>query len=328
MKQIAKIGSDNLPRKPKAVGEVRKDFQKNWVLYLIVLPVILWYLIFCYIPMFGVVMSFQNFKSYLGLNFFENIMKSNWVGLAHFKDLISGHNAEFFQRALGNTLRLSIEGIVFSFPAPIILALLVNEISNEKFKRVTQTISYLPHFISMVVICGMIKDFTMDTGVISVLISKITGQPPVTMLADAKLFDVVYIVSGIWQGAGWNMIIYLAALSSIDPSLYEAAVVDGAGRWKQTLHVTIPGILPTVIIMLIMQMGQILNVSFEKILLLQNDLTLAKADVISTLVYRMGIQNQNFSFSVAVGLFNSVVNFALLVIVNNICAKTTETSLW
>lgn len=325
MSQNAKVESAKLPRAPKAPGEIRKDFQKNWVLYLIALPVVLWYIIFCYVPMIGVAMSFQDFKAYFGNNFFENIMQSKWVGLKEFTNLF---NDFYFTRALGNTLRISIASIVICFPAPIILALLVNELSNEKFKRVTQTFSYLPHFISLVVICGMIKDFTTDTGVISVLLSKITGQPPVNMLADANLFLPVYVVSDIWQEAGWNMIIYLAALSGIDPSLYEAAVVDGAGRWKQTLHVTLPGILPTVIIMLIMRMGQVLNVSFEKILLLSNDLTLAKADVISTLVYRMGIQGSSFSFSVAVGLFNSVVNFALLMIVNKICSKTTETSLW
>lgn len=325
MSQSAKIESAKLPRAPKAPGEIRKDFQKNWVLYLIALPVVLWYIIFCYVPMIGVAMSFQNFRFNINYNFFGNLMRSDWVGLQQFANLFEDF---YFKRALGNTLRISVASIVICFPAPIILALLVNEITNEKFKRITQTFSYLPHFISLVVICGMIKDFTTDTGVISVLISKIIGQPPVNMLADADLFLPVYIVSDIWQEAGWSMIIYLAALSGIDPSLYEAAVVDGAGRWKQTLHVTIPGILPTVVIMLIMRMGQVLNVSFEKILLLSNDLTLAKADVISTLVYRMGIENQSWSFSVAVGLFNSVVNFALLMIVNKVCSKTTETSLW
>ncbi len=325
MRLKAKTDSAQLPRTPKKIGDTRKDFQKNWPLYLIALPVVLWYLVFCYVPMVGILMSFQNFQFNIKYNFFENIIHSQWVGFDQFKILF---NSIYFGRVLSNTLRISIASIVFCFPAPILLALLVNEVTNERFKRITQTFSYLPHFISMVVICGMVKDFTTDTGFISVMIAKIIGAEPVNMLANPDLFLPVYIVSDIWQNTGWDMIIYLAALSGIDPTLYEAAVVDGAGRWKQTIHVTIPGILPTVIILFIMRIGQILNVSFEKILLLYNDLTAEKAEVISTFVYKRGLLNREWSFSVAVGLFNSVINFALLVIVNKICSKTTETSLW
>ncbi len=325
MRLKAKTDSTQLPQIPKARGEIRKDFQRNWSLYLIVLPVVIWYLIFCYVPMIGILMAFQDFKFNINYNFFENLIHSQWVGFQQFETLF---NSIYFGRVLSNTLRISIASIIFCFPAPIILALLVNELTNEKFKRLTQTFSYLPHFISIVVICGMIKDFTTDTGFISVFLAKITGTTPENMLADPDMFLPVYIISDIWQESGWNMIIYIAALAGIDPSLYEAAVVDGAGRWKQTIHVTIPSILPTVIIMLIMRVGQILNVSFEKVLLLYNDLTAEKAEVISTFVYKRGLLNREWSFSVAVGLFNSVINFALLVIVNKICAKTTETSLW
>lgn len=186
----------------------------------------------------------------------------------------------------------------------------------------------MPHFISMVVICGMVKDFTSDTGVVSVFIAKIFGIEPTNMLLNPNLFLPIYIASDIWQETGWNMIIYIAALASIDPSLYEAAVVDGANKWRQVWHITLPGILPTIVIMLIMRMGQILNVSFEKVLLLYNDLTADKAEVISTFVYKRGLLNREWSFSVAVGLFNSIVNFVLLVIVNTVCSKVTETSLW
>lgn len=304
---------------------IKKDFKLNWSIYLIALPVLVWYIIFCYVPMSGILMSFQNFQFNVKYNFFENILHSEWVGFDQFKSLF---NSIYFGRVLTNTLRISITSLVFCFPAPIILALLVNELTNEKFKRVTQTISYMPHFISMVVICGMIKDFTSDTGFVSVLLSRVMGTEPVNMLLDANLFLPVYIVSDIWQESGWNMIIYLAAFASIDPSLYEAAVVDGANKWKQVWHITIPGILPTIVIMLIMRVGQILNVSFEKVLLLYNDLTAEKAEVISTFVYKRGLLNREWSFSVAVGLFNSIVNFILLMIVNKICAKTTETSLW
>lgn len=325
MRLKAKTDSTQLPRTPKAIGDTRKDFQRNWPLYLIALPVVAWYLIFCYVPMVGILMSFQNFQFNIRYNFFENIIHSQWVGFGQFKTLF---NSIYFGRVLSNTLRISIASIIFCFPAPILLALLVNEVTNERFKRITQTFSYLPHFISMVVICGMVKDFTTDTGFISVMIAKITGTEPVNMLANPDLFLPVYIVSDIWQNTGWDMIIYLAALAGIDPTLYEAAVVDGANRWKQTIHVTIPGILPTVIILFIMRIGQILNVSFEKILLLYNDLTAEKAEVISTFVYKRGLLNREWSFSVAVGLFNSVINFVLLLIVNKICSKTTETSLW
>jgi len=325
MRLKAKTDSTQLPRAPKQIGDTRKDFQKNWPLYLIALPVIVWYLVFCYVPMVGILMSFQNFQFNIRYNFFENIIHSQWVGFGQFKTLF---NSIYFGRVLSNTLRISIASIIFCFPAPILLALMVNEVTNERFKRITQTFSYLPHFISMVVICGMVKDFTTDTGFISVMIAKLTGTEPVNMLANPDLFLPVYIVSDIWQNTGWDMIIYLAALAGIDPTLYEAAVVDGAGRWKQTIHVTIPGILPTVVILFIMRIGQILNVSFEKILLLYNDLTAEKAEVISTFVYKRGLLNREWSFSVAVGLFNSVINFALLVIVNKICSKTTETSLW
>lgn len=304
---------------------IKKDFKLNWPIYLIALPVIAWYIIFCYVPMTGILMSFQNFQFNIKYNFFENILHSEWVGFAQFRSLF---NSIYFGRVLSNTLRISIASLVFCFPAPIILALLVNELTNEKFKRVTQTISYMPHFISMVVICGMIKDFTSDTGFVSVFLSKMIGTEPVNMLLDPELFLPVYIVSDIWQESGWNMIIYLAALSGIDPCLYEAAVVDGANKWKQALHVTLPGILPTIVIMLIMRVGHILNVSFEKVLLLYNDLTAEKAEVISTFVYKRGLLNREWSFSVAVGLFNSVVNFILLIIVNKICSKATETSLW
>lgn len=325
MKLRAKQDSAELTRICKPESDTKKDFKRNWSLYLLVLPVVAWYIIFCYIPMAGILMSFQNFQFNINYNFFENLIHSDWVGFQQFRTLF---NSIYFGRVLANTLRISIASIIFCFPAPIILALLVNELTNEKFKRLTQTFAYLPHFISMVVICGMIKDFTTDTGFISVIIANLTGTEPVNMLADPDLFLPVYIVSDIWQESGWNMIIYLAALAGIDPSLYEAAVVDGAGRWKQTLHVTIPGILPTVIIMLIMRVGQILNVSFEKVLLLYNDLTAEKAEVISTFVYKRGLLNREWSFSVAVGLFNSIINFVLLVIVNKICSKTTETSLW
>lgn len=303
----------------------KDDFKRNWVLYLMVLPVVVYYIIFMYLPMGGLIMAFQDFRFNIRYDFLGNLIHSQWVGLEHFKSFFSGI---YFGRVLSNTLRISIFSLIFSFPIPIILALLMNELRNEKFKKTTQVLSYLPHFISIVVVCGMIKDFTSDTGFITLFVSKIMGTEPKAMLNDANLFLPVYIISGIWQQMGWNAIIYTAALSGIDQSLYEAAAIDGANRWQQTLHVTIVGILPTIIIMLILETGKVLNVSFEKVLLLYNELTASKAEVISTFVYKRGIINRDWSFSVAVSLFNSVISFILVLVVNKICNRLTETSLW
>ena len=305
--------------------DTKKDFRANRSLYFLVLPVIAYYLIFAYVPMSGVLMAFQDFKFNIRFNFFENLMNSEWVWFKQFETLFS---SVYFKRALTNTLRISISSMVFAFPAPIILALLINEMHSEKLKKITQTTSYLPHFISLVVVCGMVKDFTSDTGAVTTILSKLTGKAPETMLNNPNLFMPIYIISDIWQGVAWNSIIYLAAVSGIDQSLYEAAAIDGAGRWKQAIHITLPGIMPTIIITLILRTGGILNVSFEKILLLSNELTWKTSEVLSTLVYKRGLINRDWSFSVAANLFNSVVNFLLLTIVNYVSRKTTESSLW
>lgn len=305
--------------------DTKRDFKANWTLYLLVLPVVVYYLIFAYVPMCGILMAFQNFNFNINYTFFGNLINSEWVGVDQFVTLFG---SVYFKRALINTLRISITSIVVAFPAPIILALLINEVHNTKLKKLTQTTSYLPHFISLVVVCGMVKDFTSDTGVITTLICKITGAQPQTMLNNASMFLPVYVISDIWQGVGWNSIIYIAALSGIDQALYEAAAIDGAGRWRQAIHITLPGIMPTIIITLILRTGGILNVSFEKILLLSNELTWKSSEVLSTLVYKRGLINRDWSFSVAANLFNSVVNFLLLTVVNYISRKTTESSLW
>jgi putative aldouronate transport system permease protein len=247
------------------------------------------------------------------------------VGFTHFESLL---NSMFFRRAFINTIRISVATLIFGFPAPIILALLLNEVRNKLFKRFSQTISYLPHFISLVVFAGIILDFTRDTGVVSVTLAWLFRTDPVTMLSNPDYFLPVFVVSNIWRSVGWGSIIYMAALSSIDPTLYEAAVIDGANKWKQTLHVTLPGILPTIIILFILSVGNLLNVSMEMILLLANDLTWSVADVIQTMAFRRGLMGGEYGFATAVGLFNSVINFALLVTVNYICKKTTENSLW
>ena len=305
-------------RKNSFSQRASEDFKKNKSLYFLMTPVILFYLIFCYKPMYGALIAFQNYNPGNGM------LASEWVGFKHFIDFFSGY---YFLRVLSNTVIISLSGLVFGFPAPIILAFLMNELKNKYFCKTVQTITYLPHFISLVVICGMIKDFTADNGVINYIIRLFGGETS-TMLSRPEMFVPVYIISDIWQGIGWGSIIYLAALSGIDPQLYEAARIDGAGHFKQAIHITLPGIIPTIVIMLILRIGNILNVGFEKIILLYSPLTYKTADVISTYVYRKGLGEYNWSFSAAVGLFNSVINFGLLLGANYLSRKMSESSLW
>ena len=294
------------------------DLKRNYGLLIMFLPVFLYYLIFSYKPMYGALMAFQDYSPAKG------VWGSTWVGMKHFHDFFTG---PYFGRLMFNTIKISLYSIVFGFPAPIILALLMNEIKNKQYKSVVQTLSYLPHFISLVIICGMIKKFTLDTGIINDIIAFFGGTRK-TFLNDPNSFVSLYVISDIWQEVGWSSIIYFAALSNIDQQLYEAATVDGAGKFKQIIHVTLPGILPTVMIMLILRMGSALSVGYEKIILLYNPMTMKTADVISSYVYRKGLQEQSYSFSAAVGLFNSVINFLFLVITNKISKITTEKALW
>jgi putative aldouronate transport system permease protein len=304
-----------LPRKRTGI---LLDISKNKWLYMMLLPVILYYLIFHYGPMYGALIAFKDFSPRLG------ILGSDWAGFEHFLTFFTG---AYFWRTIKNTIMISFYELVFGFPAPIILALLLNEVKNTLFKRAVQTITYMPHFISLVVICGIIKDFTSSEGVINDFIAWMGGER-VTFLLEPDMFRSIYVSSGIWQNIGWGTIIYLAALTGIDNEQYEAARMDGAGRWKQLIHVTVPGILPTIIILLILEIGRMMNVGFEKIILLYNPTTYITADVVSSYVYRVGLQDFNFSFSSAVGLFNSFVNFTLLITANWISRKWNETSLW
>lgn len=297
---------------------LRKDFIKNKYLYSLALPGIAYFIIFKYVPMYGAVIAFKDFAPTRG------ILGSEWVGLKHFLDFMNSH---YFWRILRNTFLINLYELLFAFPAPIILALLLNEVRRTFFKRMVQTITYLPHFVSVVIICGMIVDFSQQAGLLNTVMSWFGWQPE-NLLLNPEYFRTIYVSSGIWQGIGWGSIIYLAALSGIDPSLYDAATVDGANRWKQVLHVTIPGIMPTIVILLILQIGGMMNVGFEKIILLYNSLTYETADVISSFVYRRGILEANYSYSTAVGLFNAVINFTLLIIANGISRRVNETSLW
>lgn len=290
------------------------DIRFNPSAYVLVAVVLAYYILFHYLPMYGVVIAFKNFSPGKG------IIGSEWAGLEHFKLFFS---SDYAWRVIRNTLQISFASLLFGFPVPVILALLMNEVRHVGFKKLVQTFSYLPHFISTVVICGMLVDFCSRNG----LFSQIFGIHN-NLLELPQYFKTIFVGSGIWQTAGWNTIIYLAALTGIDAGLYEAAKIDGAGRFRQTLAVTLPGIMPTIVTLLILQIGKVMNVGFEKIILLYNPLTYETADVISSFVYRKGLIEFNYGYSTAVGLFNSVINFAMVVLANTISRRVNDTSLW
>ena len=287
-------------------------------LILLAIPAITLVFIFNYIPMYGVIIAFKNFKLAYG------IRGSEWVG---FKWFVAFFTNPIWWRLMRNTFLLGFYSILFGFPAPIILALLLNEIPSQAFKRTVQTISYLPHFISTVIIVGMLKELTAMNGLFNNLLS-LFGWEKVIFLARPEWFRTLYVGTGIWQSVGWGTIIYLAALTGIDPQLYESAISDGAGRLRMMWHIKIPSILPTTIILLILRVGRILATDFEKVLLMYNPLTYRTADIISTYVYREGLLNARYSYSAAVGLFMSVVAFVVLYGTNLLSRKLTSTSLW
>lgn len=303
----------------KLLRNISLDFRRNKVIYFLCVPIVAWYIIFHYIPMGGIVISFQDYTPALGLT------GSPWIGLDNFTRFFGG---EYAFRLIRNTFMLSLLDLIFNFPAPILFALLLNEIHSRAFRRTIQTISYMPYFVSMVVMCGIIVDFTQSGGLISEAVALITGGRAQNLLGNKDYFRTIYTVSSIWQGLGYGSIIYLAALSGVNQDLYEAARIDGAGRWKQTIHVTLPSISSTIVIMFIMKMGTMLSVGSEKVLLLYSPATYETADVISTYVYRNGFETYDYGFSTAVGPFNSVVNTVFLVSANFLCKKYTETSLF
>lgn len=300
---------------------LRRDFRLYYDAYLLIIPVVVYYLLFCYKPMYGVIIAFKDFSPAAG------ILGSDWAGSFGFQHFLDFFGSYYFWRILRNTIVISLSSLIFGFPAPIILALLLNEVRSSAFKRITQTISYMPHFISLVVVCSLIHIFTSDTGPVTAFLS-LFGMERVSLLSRQQYFVPVYVLSGIWQEIGWGAIIYLAAMTGIDQGLYEAARIDGANRWQQTVHITLPGILPTVVIMLLLRLGSMMNVGFEKIILLYNSGTYETADVISTFVYRKGLNDFQWSYSSAVGLFNSVINFCLILIFNRISRRVSEISLW
>ncbi len=298
---------------------IQKDWIHNRAVYLMAIPIILYFLIWNYLPMVGIALAFEDYSARGGFLF------SKWIGLKNFVDFFKSY---YLVRLLRNTLILSVGNMIINFPAPIILALLLNELENQVFKKVIQTISYMPFFISVVVICGIIVDFFSYNGAFTILLTKLGLAENKDLMSVQSYFRPIYILSNTWQGVGYGSIIYLAALSGVDQELYEAAKIDGANRWQQTIHVTIPGIAPTIIIMLILQIGSLLSTAMEKILLLYRPLTYEVADTITTFVYRRGLIDGDFGYSTSVGLFNSFVNLLLLFIANSVSRKYSETSLF
>lgn len=312
-------GSLPLPAKLAERASLGKRIWRNWELYLFVAPALVYFILFHYLPMYGIQIAFKNFMPARG------VMDSPWVGFDHFERFFHSY---YFWDLIWNTFGISLYALAVGFPLPIILALAFNEAKNGLFKKSVQTVTYAPHFISVVVMAGMIITFLSPSSGIVVKIMEWVGIDAPQFLTDPRWFKTVYVLSEVWQSAGWGTIIYLAALAGVDPQLHEAAIVDGASRFKRVLHINLPTIVPTITIMLILNMGNILGVGFEKILLLQNSLNMEASDVISTFVYRTGLVDAQYSFSTAVGLFNSVINAILLILVNRIAKRTSETSLW
>ena len=301
---------------------LREKIRKNKLYYFLMLPSLIYFLIFSYMPMFGIVIAFKDIAPFEGL---RGIFSGPWVGLTHFKNFV---NSYYFWNIMGNTLMISIYKIGFGFPAPIILALLLNEVKNERFKKTIQTISYLPHFISMVVLAGLLNNILSTDGGIVNEIVKLFGKDPIQFLGDARYFRSVLVISDIWGGIGWSSIIYLAAITGVDGSLYEAAVIDGAGKLRQTWSVTLPAISNIVVIMFIFRIGSLLNAGFEQIFNLYSPPVYEVSDIIDTFVYRAGLQDMRYSFAAAVGLFKSVIALILIVSTNLLANKFDQKGLW
>ena len=306
--------------KKKSLGSrILKQIRDHWILYLMVLPVVIYFIIFHYRPLYGITLAFKNYRVKLGIS------GSPWVGLDHFRRFFSSYN---FKMLLSNTLGISLYSLIVGFPIPIIFAIMLHYLQSKRLKKVVQMVSYAPHFISTVVICSMLTIFTAtDTGIFNIIL-KAFGKESVSFLSKPEWFKSIYVWSGVWQGMGWDAIIYLAALSGVDYETHEAAMLDGAGILKRIIHIDLPSIAPTIIMLLILRMGSLMGVGFEKVFLLQNDLNYSASSIISTYVYEVGLIDSDFSFSTAVGLFNNVINVILLVSANIFSKKVFHESLW
>jgi len=323
-------GQDNLDASEGAIVPPKRSlkhklvwladhFKNEWQLYAMLAPTIIWFVVFLYKPMYGLQIAFKDYS------IFRGVAASPWVGWEHFENLFSNDQ---FIRAVWNTIKISALNLLFGFPAPILLALMFNEIINATYKRVSQTIVYLPHFISTVIIAGIvITAFSPSAGIVNAVMGWF-GLDPIYFLTKAEWFRPIFVGTGIWQEAGFGSIVFLAAIAGVNPSLYESAVVDGASRWQMIWRITLPSILPTIIIMLIIRIGNIMEVSFELIILLYQPATFSTADVVNTFVYRQGLQGGQYDMAAAAGLFNAAVAFVLVMIANTLSRRYSRTSLW
>ena len=309
-----------IQKKKESLGiRLWKNMKKNWILYVMIAPVVVYYIVFAYTPMYGILLAFKNYKVKQG------IMGSPWVGLDHFRRFFSAYN---FKQLIGNTVGISVYSLIIGFPIPIVFALMLNYLTHNRLKKVVQMVSYAPYFISTVVICGMITIFMApDTGILNV-IRGFFGLESVNFLAKPEWFKSIYVWTGVWQGMGWSSIIYISALAGVDYEMHEAAIVDGATKIQRMIHVDLPSIKPTILMLLILQMGSIMNVGFEKVYLLQNTLNKSAASVISTYVYEVGLINSDYGYSTAVGLFNSLINLGLVVAANQLSKRFAGESLF
>ncbi|NLY61158.1 MAG: sugar ABC transporter permease [Clostridiales bacterium] len=297
-------------------------FKKYKMYYFLLIPGLLYLIIFHYIPMFGIIISFKDYQPFMGV---KGIFTSQWVGFKHFQKFF---NSYYFWDILGNTLTISLLKFIFGFPAPIVFALLLNEVRNKKFMKTVQTISYLPHFLSWVVVSGLLVTLlSTDNGLINI-IREAMGRESIMFLGDPRYFRQVLVVSDIWKGIGWGSIVYLAAISGVDQEMYEAAYIDGANRWRRIWHITLPSISNIVVIMLIFNVGGLLNAGFEQIFLLYSPSVYSVADIIDTFVYREGLQSNNYSYATAVGLFKSLVSMFLLLLTNFIAKRLDQEGIW
>ncbi|TNJ66896.1 sugar ABC transporter permease [Paenibacillus hemerocallicola] len=303
----------------KRQGRAIRAILRHWQLYVLIAPVLVYFIVFHYMPMYGVQIAFKDFIATKG------IWGSPWAGFKHFERFFDSY---FFWRLLKNTLGISLYELAVGFPIPIVLALMINEVRHDKYKKFVQTVTYAPHFLSTVVLVGIVIMFLSPTSGIVNTIIKAFGGEPIFFMTRPEWFKTIYVLSGVWQQMGWSSIIYLAALAGIDPGLHEAAKVDGATRLQRIWHINLPGIMPTVVILLILNIGSLMGVGFEKVFLMQNSLNNESSDVISTYVYRSGLLGAQYSFAAAVGLFNSVVNLILLLTVNRIARAVNQASLW
>lgn len=303
------------------VKEWKKALSKYWQMYLLLIPVIVYYIVFKYVPMLGAQIAFKDFS------FRRGIWGSEWVGFEHFARFFSSSQAISI---IWNTLYLGFLSLIFCFPVPIILALIINEIRNKYIKQTLQTITYAPHFVSTIVVVGMLMSMcSPSTGIFNQIFVKLgIFAEPQYLMGKAEFFRPMYIISDIWKDAGWSAIIFISALTAVDTTLYEAAEVDGANRWQQLIKITLPSILPTIITMLILEVGKVLSIGFEKVYAMQTDLNLSVSEVISTYTYKQGLEHLEYDYATAIGLFNSVVNFITLLVVNGISKKVSETSLF